>query len=106
VCGYTHYGEASIGTGAVVFRGERVLLIERRVPGRTFWQIPGGYVEEDEAIASAVEREVLEETGVVARTVDVVGFRHAPGLQPVRPVRARSARGGSPGTLARRVAPG
>jgi ADP-ribose pyrophosphatase YjhB (NUDIX family) len=85
-CGFTHYGEASIGTGAVVFRDDRVLLIERRMPGRSFWQIPGGYVEIDEPIGEGVEREVLEETGVVARAVDVVGFRHAPGLQLERPV--------------------
>ena len=32
-----------------------------------------------------VEREVLEETGVTARVIDVVGFRHAAGA-PERPV--------------------
>ncbi|MGE3856689.1 MAG: NUDIX domain-containing protein [Dehalococcoidia bacterium] len=84
-CGFTYYGDASIGTGAVVTRGDEVLLIERRVPGRTWWQIPGGFVEVDELIHDAIEREVLEETGVVARAVDVVGFRHAAGV-PDRPV--------------------
>ncbi|MFA7249072.1 MAG: NUDIX domain-containing protein [Dehalococcoidia bacterium] len=84
-CGFTYYGDASIGTGAVVMRGDDVLLIERRTSGRTWWQIPGGFVEVDEAIHAAVEREVLEETGVVARTLDVVGFRHAAGV-PERPV--------------------
>jgi 8-oxo-dGTP diphosphatase len=84
-CGFTYYGDASIGTGAVVTRGDEVLLIERRVPGRTWWQIPGGFVEVDELIHDAIEREVLEETGVVARALDVVGFRHAAGV-PDRPV--------------------
>lgn len=84
-CGYTFYGEASIGTGAVVLRGDEVLLIERHSPGRTWWQIPGGFVEADEPIHAAVEREVMEETGVTARALDVVGFRHA-SSQPDRPI--------------------
>jgi ADP-ribose pyrophosphatase YjhB (NUDIX family) len=83
-CGYTHYGDASIGTGAVVLREGRVLLIERRAGERRYWQIPGGYVEVDEPIDAAIEREVLEETGVTARVVDCLGFRHAAGL-PDRP---------------------
>lgn len=83
-CGYTYYGETSIGTGAVVLRGDDVLLIERRAPGRTWWQIPGGFVETDEPIHEAVEREVREETGVSARVLDVVGFRHSAGV-PERP---------------------
>ena len=58
----------------------------RRTPARSWWQIPGGYVEVDEAIDVAMEREVLEETGVTARIREVVGFRHAAGLQPERPV--------------------
>ena len=84
-CGFTYYGDASIGTGAVVLRGDDVLLIERRTGTRVWWQIPGGFVEVDEPIDTAVEREVLEETGVTARALDVVGFRHAFGL-PDRPV--------------------
>ncbi len=84
-CGFTFYGDASIGTGAVVLRGDDVLLIERRTGTRVWWQIPGGFVEVDEPIHTAVEREVLEETGVVARATDVVGFRHAFG-QPDRPI--------------------
>ena len=40
------------------------------------WQLPGGYAEHDELLASAVEREVREEASVEARFRDVVGFRH------------------------------
>lgn len=84
-CGFTHYGDHSIGTGAVVFRDDRILLIERRVRERRFWQIPGGHVEVDEPIDSAIEREVLEETGVTARVLDCLGFRHAAGVNAERP---------------------
>ncbi len=77
-CRFIHFGDFSIGCGGVVIRDNKVLLIQRGInPNRGAWQIPGGYVEADEEILTAVEREVLEEAGVVARVSDVVGVRHA-----------------------------
>ena len=77
-CGFLHFGQSSIGCGGVVIRDERALLIQRGInPSRGDWQIPGGYVESDEEISDAVEREVLEEAGIVARVSDVVGIRHS-----------------------------
>ena len=77
-CGFLHFGDSSIGCGGIVIRDGKALLIQRGLnPGRGTWQIPGGYVEDDESIPDAVEREVLEEAGVVARVREVVGFRHS-----------------------------
>lgn len=77
-CGYFYFGDFSIGCGAVVLRDGKALLIQRGInPNRGSWQIPGGYVESNEEIIPAVEREVLEEAGVVARVQEVIGFRHA-----------------------------
>ncbi len=85
-CGFLHFGESSIGCGGVVIRDGRALLIQRGLnPGRGNWQIPGGYVEADEALPSAVEREVLEEAGIVAKVREVIGFRHSAST-PERPV--------------------
>jgi len=79
-CRFTHFGNFSIGCGAVVLRDDKALLIQRGLnPNRGDWQIPGGYVEADEVIIDAVEREVLEESGVTARVTDVIGMRHASG---------------------------
>ncbi len=79
-CGYVFFGDFSIGCGGVVVRDGKVLLVQRaHDPGKGWWQIPGGYVEADEAVADAVERECLEEAGVRAEVVDVVGFRHSIG---------------------------
>ena len=79
-CRYIHFGNFSIGCGAVVLRDDKALLIQRGLnPNRGDWQIPGGYVEADEVILDAVEREVLEESGVTARVTDVIGMRHAAG---------------------------
>ncbi len=79
-CRFIHFGHFSIGCGAVVIRGNKALLIQRGLnPNRGDWQIPGGYVEADEVIVDAVEREVLEESGITARVTDVIGLRHAAG---------------------------
>ena len=77
-CGFVFYGNHSIGCGGVVIRDNKALLIQRGInPNRGAWQIPGGYVEAGEEILPAVEREVLEEAGIVAKVKDVVGIRHA-----------------------------
>jgi ADP-ribose pyrophosphatase YjhB (NUDIX family) len=65
-----------------VIRDGKALLVQRgQNPGKGSWQIPGGYVEVDEDVAEAVARECLEEAGVTARVVDVLGFRHSIGGQ-------------------------
>ena len=79
-CGFFDFGLFSIGCGGVVIRENRALLVQRGInPNRGAWQIPGGYVESDEQIVPAVEREVLEEAGVTAKVSDVIGVRHVLG---------------------------
>ncbi|HEY3080761.1 MAG TPA: NUDIX hydrolase [Chloroflexota bacterium] len=81
-CRFIHFGDFSIGVGGIVIQDGKVLLIRRgHEPGRGWWQLPGGYAEHDEAVVQAVEREVLEEAGVTATVVEVLGFRHSVGGQ-------------------------
>ena len=61
------------GVGAIIFRGTEVLLVKRgRPPAAGMWSIPGGLVELGETLQAAVQREVLEETGLVVKTTDLV----------------------------------
>lgn len=54
--------------GAVVFKGDTVLLVQRgNSPARGMWAIPGGSIRLGETLQAAAEREILEETGVVIR---------------------------------------
>ncbi len=81
-CGFIHFGDFSIGCAGVVTRemdGElQALLVQRgQNPFAGMWQLPGGYAEHDELLSLAVEREVYEESGIVASVHDVLAFRHA-----------------------------
>jgi 8-oxo-dGTP diphosphatase len=61
--------------GAIVVHGNSLLMIRRgTAPGIGLWSIPGGRVESGETMAEAVERETLEETGVVVRAGRLVGW--------------------------------
>ena len=81
-CGFIHFGDFSIGCAGVVLREEagtvKALLVQRgQNPFAGSWQIPGGYAEHDELLSLAVEREVEEEAGIVAKVNDVIAFRHS-----------------------------
>jgi 8-oxo-dGTP diphosphatase len=61
--------------GAVVHDSAGRLLLVRRAnePGRGQWSLPGGRVEPGESDASAVARELREETGLEVRVGSLVG---------------------------------
>ncbi len=62
-----------VGVGAIIFRGDEVLLIRRGTPpalGK--WSIPGGLVELGESLEDAVSREILEEVGLDVKVLDLV----------------------------------
>ncbi len=56
--------------GLVVDDGGRVLMIRNL---RNEWEFPGGQVEEGENLIEALQREVLEETGVKVSVDGLVG---------------------------------
>ena len=65
--------------GALIFRGRGrrgpILLVERGGhPLKGYWSIPGGLVETGETLDQAVRREVLEETGLRVKPVELFGI--------------------------------
>ena len=67
----------NLGVGGAVVDDGRLLLVRRASRrGRGNWQIPGGFVEQDETMELAVVREVVEEAGVTATVQGVLGIRN------------------------------
>ena len=75
-----HFATHYIGIGGVVLTPERELLVVREIYGVAgrppTLKLPGGALHPDENLAEAVEREVLEETGVQAEFEAIACFRH------------------------------
>lgn len=56
-----------------LLRDDSVLLVQRGKPPRAgLWSLPGGHVEPGEKVTTAAERELAEETGLVARAEALV----------------------------------
>ncbi|HNS86312.1 MAG TPA: NUDIX hydrolase [Parvularculaceae bacterium] len=63
-----------IGVGAVVFRGDEVLIIRRgKPPFEGKWSIPGGALHHGERLMDAARREVMEETALEIRIGGLIG---------------------------------
>ena len=61
-CGFIDYVNPRVVVGAVCSWRDSVLLCRRAIPpGRGYWTIPAGYLEERETTAEGAVRETLEE---------------------------------------------
>jgi len=73
------YWRPALTTDCVIFgydpkEGLSLLLIERGLePYKGKWAFPGGFLKEDETVEEGAVRELLEETGFEAKTVEQFG---------------------------------
>lgn len=64
--------------GLVVEDGGAILLVTETGEGKAGrWSLPAGKVEPGESMTAAMEREVLEETGIVVQPAAVAGIYHS-----------------------------
>jgi 8-oxo-dGTP diphosphatase len=68
---YPRYAIAAVG--AVLLRGDEILLVRRGYPpGLGKWSLPGGVVEPGERLGEAAKRELKEETGLEAEPIGIL----------------------------------
>lgn len=76
MCGYVAYRQLKVGAGALLEQDGALLLVQRgpecAFPGT--WNLPAGYCEADEPPATAVAREVAEETGLLIQPGQLEGI--------------------------------
>ena len=74
-CGWIHYrNPAPVAVCLVVNRKNELLLIKRGIPPcKGHWALPGGFIELHESLQEAGARELLEETGLEGKAIDIVG---------------------------------
>ncbi|XP_062583042.1 nucleoside diphosphate-linked moiety X motif 6-like [Saccostrea cucullata] len=73
------YANQYLGVAGFVLNEEGELLVIRErysVIRSKPWKLPGGLADKGEDLAETSRREVLEETGIQAEFVSVLGFRH------------------------------
>ena len=77
------YKIPSLTVDAIILIDGKLLLIRRgKEPFKGQYALPGGFVEYGERVEEAVEREVLEETGLNAEVSDFLGVYSAPDRDP------------------------
>lgn len=69
-CEKIFYENPVVGVAGILLNEQGRVLLGRRSPTSTYsglWCIPCGYVEYDEEVRAALQREFLEETGLVVK---------------------------------------
>lgn len=74
-CGFVGYANAVPGTEAVCFDEQGRVLLGRRAfdPGAGRWDLPGGFLHEDEHPVDGLRREVREETALEIEPIEFLG---------------------------------
>ena len=73
-CGFFTYAAPKPTASAACLEGDGVLLARRAIdPYRGFWDLPGGFVEEDEHPLDTLRREVAEEVGLEVAPTAFIG---------------------------------
>ncbi len=78
----THKSPA-LTVDAVIITDREIVLVKRaKEPFKDHWALPGGFVEYGETVYAAVQREVMEETGLRVEVKSLIGVYSDPHRDP------------------------
>ena len=66
----------TLGVGAVVINEKNELLVIKERISTIGYKLPGGHIDDSEMISTALEREVLEETGIEVEFESIISLGH------------------------------
>jgi 8-oxo-dGTP diphosphatase len=66
----------TLGVGAVVINDNNEILVIKEKISNLGYKLPGGHIDNAEMISTALEREVLEETGVIVEFESIISLGH------------------------------
>ncbi len=73
-CGQHWYKNPKPTVGAYIVKSSNILLVRRAVePRKGYWDIPGGFVRDDENPEEAVKRELREELSLEVINLKLIG---------------------------------
>jgi len=68
----TGYATPKVVVRGVVFKEDAILMVREKMDGR--WTLPGGFADVNEPPSLAVEREIFEESGYLAKCIKLLGI--------------------------------
>jgi ADP-ribose pyrophosphatase YjhB (NUDIX family) len=83
-CGHIHYSNPNMVVGCLpVYKG-KILLARRDIePRKGLWNLPCGFLENEETVEQGAIREVLEETGAEVKLLHLHTVYNLPNAQQV-----------------------
>ena len=83
-CETIHYQNPKNVCGAILTRGDEVLLCKRAIePRYGFWTLPAGFMENNETVAEAAARESIEEANAQSGPLQLFGIFSMPYISQV-----------------------
>lgn len=72
-CSYIIYRNPYPAVSIIIEKEKKIVLIKRKIkPMIGYWALPSGFVEYEEDSEEAAAREVLEETGLKVKVIDLI----------------------------------